>query len=119
MNVVNISVHCFDVERGVLLHNLKQPGDEDWFDIVLDEFTFVLRTPDDVILMLVPRMIEAANSHEYSLPQTHAFVSGIPFTPRQAETKKTTIALATAASLGFPGKEKPANCGRLYCLYDY
>lgn len=36
VNVIKVSVDCLDVEGGVLLDDVKQPGDQDWLNVGLE-----------------------------------------------------------------------------------
>lgn len=78
--MVFISVHSFDPERGIFLARFVETFLELFQNVWLEVFSPRLGAPDDMVLVLVGRMVEMLNPHGTSVARRRAPCK-VPFIP--------------------------------------
>ena len=71
MHMIFVSV-CYDNgECGIFLDGFMEAREQFGPNIILEELSAILGSPDDMVFMLVGGMIEVLDSHSVSIPSSY------------------------------------------------
>ncbi len=67
MEVVVIGINSNNLELRIFFHRFSKDGQKFGFNILFQKLPAVLGAPDYMVLMLIGRVIQGSDSHDYSL----------------------------------------------------